>query len=111
MLRRVMATRIVLIDDHQIVRDGLRLHLQREPDFEVVGDVPDAQQAYACIERTRPDIAVLDLNLPGDHGLVAARHIRARWPTVRIIVLTGEDAESVTHEALLAGANGFLRKV
>jgi DNA-binding NarL/FixJ family response regulator len=109
--RRPMATRIVLIDDHQIVRDGLKLHLQREPDFEIVGEAGDAAQAYDCMGRTTPDVVVLDLNLPGDHGLVAARRIRADWPTVKIVVLTGDAAETATQEALLAGANGFLRKV
>jgi DNA-binding NarL/FixJ family response regulator len=111
MPRPQMATRIVLIDDHRIVRDGLQLHLRREVDFDVVGEAGDANEAYACIGRTTPDVAVLDLNLPGAHGLVAARHIRAGWPNVKIIVLTGEAANGLIQEALLAGANGFVRKV
>lgn len=105
-----MAIRIVLVDDHKILRDGLRLRLQQEVDFTVVGDAGNAQEAYACIERNAPDVVIMDLNMPGDHGLEATRRIRAKWPRIRIIVLTADLAGAVTRDALVAGANGFLRK-
>jgi DNA-binding NarL/FixJ family response regulator len=110
MLRGAMPTRIVLVDDHQILREGVRLILQREADFAVVGEAANAAEAYDCIARTSPDLVLLDLNLPDENGLGATRKLRANSPTLRILVLTGEVADTAAHDALLGGANGFLRK-
>lgn len=105
-----MSVRIVLVDDHRILRDGLRLRLQQEAEFTVVGEAADAQAAYACVGQTAPDLVIMDLNLPGENGIVATGRIRAAWPQTRIIVLTGEIADGAAQDAMLAGANGFLRK-
>ena len=105
-----MTVRIVIVDDHKILRDGLRLRLQQEADFSVVGEAANATEAYDCVGRTAPDVVIMDLNRPGDSGMVATGRIRAEWPKTRVIVLTGEVAENATHDALLAGASGFMRK-
>lgn len=105
-----MTVSIVLVDDHRILRDGLRLRLQQEPDFRVVGDAATAAEAYRCVEQLKPEVVIMDVNLPGDNGLVATARIKASWPSTRVIVLTGEFAANTAQDALLAGANGFLRK-
>jgi DNA-binding NarL/FixJ family response regulator len=105
-----MSTRILLVDDHRILRDGLRLRLQQEPDFNIVGEATNTAEAYECLERTPVDVVIMDLNLPGENGLVATARIRSTWPTVCIIVLTGDFAAASAHDAILAGASGFLRK-
>lgn len=105
-----MQVRIVLVDDHQILRDGLRLRLQQESDFVVVGEAANATEALAQVRATEPDLVVMDLNLPGENGIVATGRIRAAWPKTRILILTGEVAGDAANDAMLAGANGFLRK-
>lgn len=105
-----MPVRLVIVDDHKILRDGLRLRLQQEEDFTVVGEAANAAEAYDCVARTAPDVVVMDLNLPGESGIVATARIRQEWPTVRVVVLTGEATERVTQDTLLAGAHGFVRK-
>jgi DNA-binding NarL/FixJ family response regulator len=105
-----MPVRIVLVDDHKILRDGVRLRLQQEADFAVVGEAASAPEAYACVGQTAPDVVIMDLNLPGENGIVATGRIRAAWPQTRIVVLTGEVGDAAAHDAMLAGANGYLRK-
>jgi DNA-binding NarL/FixJ family response regulator len=105
-----MPVRIVIVDDHKILRDGLRLRLQQEDDLEVVAEAADAREALACVAQTKPDLVVMDLGLPGESGHVATHRIRELRPQTRILVLTGEVAPSAVNDALLAGANGFLRK-
>src|SRR5690348_18364132 len=105
-----MATRILLVDDHQMLRDGLRLRLQLEKDFEVAGEAMTAQEAYECIERNPPDVVIMDLNLPGETGIVATRRIHAARPNVKVLIVTSSPDSSVANDALLAGASGFLRK-
>jgi len=105
-----MAIRILVVDDHRILRDGLRLRLQQEPDFSIVGEAANAAEAYQCLARTSADVVIMDLILPGDSGLAATAHIRKEWPTVRVIVLTGDLAAASAHDAILAGAQGYLRK-
>lgn len=105
-----MAIRILLVDDHRILRDGLRLRLQQEPDFSIVGEATNAAEAYQCLARISADLVIMDLILPGDSGLVATAHIRREWPAIRVIVLTGDFAAASAHDAILAGAQGYLRK-
>jgi DNA-binding NarL/FixJ family response regulator len=106
----IMPIRILLVDDHRILRDGLRLRLQQEPDLSIVGEATNAAEAYECLQRTPVDVVIMDLNLPGENGLVATARIRNSWPMVCIIVLTGDFAAASAHDAILAGASGFLRK-
>ena len=102
--------RIVLVDDHQIVRESLACRLRQEPDFEVVGTAASSREAYACIETTAPNLVIMDLHRPGDDGLIATRLIRHTNPELKILILSGA-AETATADAVLgAGANGFLLK-
>ncbi|MBE2214618.1 MAG: response regulator transcription factor [Opitutaceae bacterium] len=105
-----MPVRLILVDDHQLLRDGLRLRLRFEPDFEVVGDAGALVEAYRLIETTRPDVVVLDLNLPGESGLEAIARIRHTWPGTRVLVITGTTDPGAAREVARAGAEGFVRK-
>ena len=105
-----MPVRIVLVDDHQLLRDGLRLRLRVEPDLEVVGDAGSLREAYQQIESTRPDLVIMDLNLPGESGLDAIAKIRTSWPGARVLVITGTTDPGAAREVVQAGAEGFVRK-
>jgi DNA-binding NarL/FixJ family response regulator len=105
-----MSSRILLVDDHELVRTGLRLRLQREEGLEVVADAADAPAAYAMIAAQSPNVVVMDVDLPGEDGLVATRTIKSRWPKIRVVALTGSKPGSIAHATLLAGADGLVFK-
>jgi DNA-binding NarL/FixJ family response regulator len=105
-----MPVRIVLVDDHELLRTGLRLRIQREEGLEVVADAGDAAAAYAAIAAKLPELVVMDLDLPGENGLTATAAIKARWPKTRVLALTGSKPAAVTHSAILAGADGVIFK-
>jgi DNA-binding NarL/FixJ family response regulator len=102
--------RIVLVDDHAIVRSGYRRLLSAEPDFEVVGEAATAQEANALVGRVRPDVALVDLSLKGSSGLEAIAGMAARLPPLRVLVLSMHDGASHLAQALKAGAHGYLTK-
>jgi len=102
--------RIVLIDDHAIVRTGYRRLLSAEPDFEVVGEAASADEANALVLRTLPTVAVVDLSLKGSSGLEAIRGMLARHPALRILVLSMHDGAGHVTQALKCGAHGYLTK-
>ncbi|MFI5179962.1 MAG: response regulator [Thermoanaerobaculia bacterium] len=103
-------TRIVLADDHNLIRSGLKLLLERQEDLEVVGEAGDGRAAVECVERTRPDVAVLDIAMPLLNGIEAARQIAARFPDVKIAILSMHSDESYVIRALKAGARAYLLK-
>jgi DNA-binding NarL/FixJ family response regulator len=105
-----MPIRIVLVDDHAILRDGLRLRLQREPNLAVVDEAGNATEAYARIEKSKPDIVIMDLDLPGADGLAATREIAQRWPNLKVLILTGRNEPVEIETVLKSGAAGFIRK-
>ena len=105
-----MSTRIVVVDDHELVRTGLRLRLQHEDQLEVVGEAAEAASAYALIEAHAPDLVVLDIDLPGENGLAATTKIKARWPKTRVLALTGSNPPDIARAALLAGVDGLVFK-
>jgi two-component system response regulator NreC len=102
--------RIVLADDHQVLRGGLRLILDAEPDFEVVGEAGDVESARRCLRREHPDILVLDLNMPGGSALKAIPDLRAAAPATQIVVLTMQSESSYVREARRGGARGYVLK-
>lgn len=103
------AIRVALVDDHELFRNGLR-ELLAEQGFEVVGDAADGGSAIALVERTAPDVVVMDIQMPGMSGVEATRRIRATAPATRVLMLTvSPDPEDVT-EAVLAGASGYVLK-
>src|SRR3954462_10135156 len=104
------AIRILLADDHTIVRGGLRMLLEREPGFTVVAEASDGREAIELAASKTPDVAVLDIAMPNLNGIEAARQIAARNPAIRIIVLSMHSDESYVLRALKAGARGYLLK-
>lgn len=102
--------RLVIIDDHEMVREGLKAMLVTEPDFQIVGDAADAQQALLLIEQTKPDIALLDVRLPGMSGIEACQIITRRYPDTAVIILTTFTDEELIAQCIQAGARGFIVK-
>jgi DNA-binding NarL/FixJ family response regulator len=102
--------RIVLVDDHAVVRSGYRRLLSAEPDFDVVGEAASAPEANALVQHARPDVAIVDLSLKGSSGLEAIAGMRARLPALRILVLSMHDSAGHVAQALKAGAHGYLTK-
>jgi DNA-binding NarL/FixJ family response regulator len=104
--------RIVIADDQTLVRSGLAMILETDPEFEVVGEAHDGTSAVAAVERLRPDVALLDIRMPGADGLSAAAAIAANPKTsaCRVVILTTYDLDEYLFKALHAGAAGFLLK-
>ena len=105
-----MSTRIVLVDDHQIVRVGLKSLLARESDFQVVGEAGDGREALAVIAELTPDIVIMDIAMPGLNGIDATIRVRAEHPQIRVIVLSMHLERAYIVETLRAGASGYLLK-
>jgi DNA-binding NarL/FixJ family response regulator len=105
-----LKTRIVLADDHAMVRRGLRLVLDSEPDLEVVGEAEDGAAAIELCLQENVDLAVLDVTMPRMTGLQAARELHKRRPELRILILSMHDNEQYLYEALKAGASGYVLK-
>ncbi|HVE92473.1 MAG TPA: response regulator transcription factor [Actinomycetota bacterium] len=110
-------TRIVLVDDHAIVRAGLRLLLELREDFEVVGEASSGEELLAALpglldgqEKSSPDVIVLDLRMEGMGGIEATRQIRKRWPALPVLVLTMSDDPAFVREAFSAGVMGYVLK-
>lgn len=101
--------RIMLVDDHPLVREGVR-HILAAADLPVVAEAGTVEEALDRAARTRPDLLVLDLSLPGGGGLELARRIREQLPDIRILVLSVHDHPEYVLGAVRAGANGYLRK-
>lgn len=102
--------RLLIADDHGIVRGGIRLMLERQPDMDVVAEAADGVQAVELALRERPDICVLDVQMPGLTGLQATVEIRAQAPDISVLVLSMHDDERYLYEALQAGAAGYVLK-
>jgi DNA-binding NarL/FixJ family response regulator len=102
--------RVVLAEDHTLVRIGMRLLLESMPDVTVVGEASDGLEALRLIEQHRPDLVLMDLAMPGLSGLEAVRISRAQFHEVPILVVSMHTDEAYVHQALLAGAAGYLLK-
>jgi DNA-binding NarL/FixJ family response regulator len=105
-----LKTKILLADDHGMVRRGLRLILDAQPDLEVVAEASDGLEAVALAGRTEVDLAILDISMPRLTGLQAARELHRRQPQVRVLVLSMHENEQYLREALKAGAAGYVVK-
>jgi two-component system, NarL family, response regulator NreC len=102
--------RVLLVDDHAVVRSGLRLLLDREEDIEFAGEAGDADAAEREARREKPDVVVLDVTLPGRSGIEAMPAIKAAAPGARVLVLSMQDDPSYVREAFAAGAMGYVLK-
>ncbi|BAS26919.1 response regulator [Limnochorda pilosa] len=102
--------RVLIVDDHHVVRLGLRALLEGEPGLEVVGEAADGEQALSATERLRPDVVVMDVRLPGRSGTDVCGEIVRRWPQTHVIMLTSYLDEDLVLQALMAGAEGYVLK-
>jgi len=107
---RVQKRRILLVDDHPIVRQGLALLINREPDLAVCGDAEEAASALRQIEELKPDLVVVDISLNGPDGLDLLKNIRARDPHLPVLILSMMDELLYAERGLRAGANGYIMK-
>ncbi len=105
-----MGLRILLVDDHEVVRVGVRSLIERQPGMEVVGEASTVREAVSQSEQLAPDVVVLDVRLPGGDGLDACRQIKAQRPETRIIVLTSFPDDEVLFDAIACGADGYVLK-
>ena len=103
-------TKILLVDDHRIVREGISAMLAREADIQVVGEADSAEEALEKLRILEPDVVVLDLHMPGMGGLQAVRRVKEIRPTTSVVVLTVENSEMILLEAVRAGAAGYVLK-
>jgi len=102
--------RLLLADDHNVLRQGMAQVLDMQPDIEVVTQADNGEDAVRLVAEHRPDIALLDINMPGMDGVAAARHIAAEFPETGVIILTMYRRDDYVFEAIKAGANGYLLK-
>jgi DNA-binding NarL/FixJ family response regulator len=102
--------RILIADDHGVVRGGLKLLLDRQPDFEVVAEAADGAEAVAVALEARPDLCILDVSMPKLTGLLATREIKLQAPDIDVLILSMHDDERYLFEALKAGAGGYVLK-
>lgn len=109
-MTRTGAIRVLLADDHPVVREGLAALINRRPDMTVVAEAGTGREAAELFREQRPDIALIDLRMPEMDGVTAIRRIRADFPAARIIVLTTFDGDEDIYLALRAGARGYLLK-
>lgn len=105
-----MTIRIVLVDDHTVLRDGLKSLLNYESDLNVIGDASDGREAIALVDDLKPDIMVTDISMPGLNGIESVRAIRQNHPHLRIIILSMHAGQEYVIQALQAGANGYVVK-
>jgi NarL family two-component system response regulator YdfI len=102
--------RVVVVDDHLVVREGLRLILESNPCFTLIGDASDGASALRLISEMQPDVVLMDLRMPGMDGLEAIAHIRREQPQVAIVILTTYDDDDLMIRGLQSGARGYLLK-
>ena len=102
--------RLLIVDDHEMVREGLKAMLATEPDFDIVGDAANAEQALALIEQLHPAILLLDVRLPGTSGIEVCRTVTERYPETAVIILTTFSDEDLVSRCIQAGARGFIVK-
>lgn len=106
----VKRIRLVLADDHAVVRAGTRELLEQQPDLDIVGEASDGEEAVRLAHELQPDVIVMDVRMPRMSGVEATRRIKAECPGVRVLVLTAHDDDEYVFALLQAGANGYLMK-
>src|SRR5210317_1475662 len=102
--------KIVLAEDHTILREGLKALLSSNPQFDIIGEAADGREAVRCVEKLGPDMLLMDLSMPRMSGMEAIREIKKRYPETKIIALTVHKTEEYLLSTLQAGADGFVLK-
>jgi two-component system, NarL family, response regulator NreC len=105
-----MTIKIVLADDHGVLRAGLRSLLNAEPDLEVVGEAADGQEALRQVQKLRPDVVLLDINMPGLSGIEVTETLKKTQPEIAVLILTVHEDETLLQEAIRVGAAGYIIK-
>jgi two-component system response regulator NreC len=105
-----MKVRLLLVDDHPIVRSGLRMLFQAEPDLEIVGEADGGAEAIVAVQKLRPDVVIMDVAMPGVNGIEATRRIKEMAPETAVLALTMHEDEQYFFEMLKAGASGYIPK-
>lgn len=100
----------MIVDDHKVVRDGLKAVFEQATSIEVIAEAGTAEDAIALLESVKPDLILMDISLPGISGLKATLQIRQKFPDIKIIILTMLDQEAYVYEAIKAGATGYILK-
>ena len=103
-------TRILIADDHDVVRSGLRMLLQSSPDYTIVGEAANGEDAVKMANKLKPDIAILDVSMPKMNGIEATKLISERLPKTRVVILTVHEDEEYVYQILKAGASGYVLK-
>jgi len=104
------AIRLLIVDDHEVVRLGLRTLLSDEPDLEIVAEAGSADEALRKVAVEKPDIAIVDIQLPGRSGIEVCKEIRQNYPSTKVVILTSHAGESFLEQAMRAGASGYVLK-
>lgn len=102
--------RVVVVDDHEVIRAGLQVVLAREPDIHLVGMAAEGSEALRLVEQTRPDVAVVDFSLPGMSGVELCERLVGKWPGMAVVVLTNYVDDGVRARSLSAGARAYVHK-
>lgn len=102
--------RLMIVDDHQVLREGLRFMLRNAQDLEIVSEASNGSEALELLESTQPDVMLLDMNMPGMGGLETLKNVRQRWPEVSVLILSFHDDPEYVEQALRHGAAGYLLK-
>ena len=102
--------RILLVDDHEVVRLGLKALLERHPQFDIVGEASTAREALELVANNHPDVVVMDIRLPGTSGIEACEEITSRFPETRVLMLTSYAEDEMLFSAIRAGASGYVLK-
>jgi two-component system, NarL family, response regulator DevR len=102
--------RILLVDDHEVVRLGLKSLLERHPQFDIIGEASSAREALEQVTALQPDVVVMDIRLPGTSGIEACEEIVNRYPTTKVIMLTSYAEDEMLFSAIRAGASGYILK-
>ncbi len=105
-----MSLRILLVDDHEVVRLGIKSLLSRYSQFQVIAEAGSANEALQQVERYEPDVVVMDIRLPGKSGIEATREITTKYPKIKVIVLTSFAEDELLFDAISAGASGYVLK-
>ena len=110
MRKIVNSTRIIVADDHPMFREGVVHSLENEQDVEIIGQASSGEEAYELIKEMMPDLLLLDISMPGEGGIATTKKVSAKYPVVKIIILTGSEDDDDLVEALKAGASGYVVK-
>jgi DNA-binding NarL/FixJ family response regulator len=109
-MKQSESVRVALVDDHDLLRKGIKTMLESEDSIEVVGEAADGEQAVALVEEALPDVVLIDVVMPKKDGIVATKEIKEAFPHVGVVVLSGHEERQFVFDALKAGASGYLLK-